>query len=146
IAIGWHLYYEGRDKIRSQDTAQPFSSDSYLRNATGPFAENFRNLVPDVDSLDRLDPELLDQWWDEELRRASAHYQFTPDQLTQAEAELAQTRDRAAAWFADDENADQIADYKEKVDLIRQGRRQPPAMDFPKQGGKPLFAAPEKSP
>ncbi|MEW4570154.1 DoxX family protein [Tautonia sp. JC769] len=130
IAIGWHLYYEGRDKIRSQDTAQPFSSDSYLRNATGPFAENFRNLVPDVDSLDRLDPELLDQWWDEELRRASAHYQFTPDQLTQAEAELAQTRDRAAAWFADDENADQIADYKEKVDLIRQGRRQPPAMDF----------------
>lgn len=130
IAIGWHVYYEGRDKIQSQDTAQPFSSESYLRNSTGPLAENFRNLVPDVDSLDQLNPELLSQWWDEELRRASAHFQFTPDQLAQAQEQLDQTRSRAEAWFADDENADQIADYKDKVTEVRQGRRQPPAMAY----------------
>ncbi|WP_152050882.1 DoxX family protein [Tautonia marina] len=130
IAIGWHIYYEGREKIESQDTAQPFSSESYLRNATGPLAENFRNLVPDVDSLDQLNPDLLNQWWDEELRRASAHFQFNADQLAQAREQLDQTKARAESWFADDETADQIADYKEKVAQVREGRRQPPEMAF----------------
>ncbi|QDV35447.1 DoxX family protein [Tautonia plasticadhaerens] len=133
LSIGWHLYYEGRSKVESRDSPEAFSSESYLRNATGPLAEKFRNMVPDVDSLGVLDPELLGQSWDEELRRAIAHFQFTEGQQEQARAQLEDAKARADAWFGDSETADKIDDYREDLAALRKGQAQPPALAYERE-------------
>ncbi|RUL86764.1 DoxX family protein [Tautonia sociabilis] len=128
-----HLYYEGRTKIESQGTSDPFSSEGYLRNATGPFAQTFRNLVPDVDSLDTLDPAFLEQTWDDELRRVAAHFQFTERQQADAQTVLDEVKAQAEAWFADPETAAEITDYKESLTALREGERTPPALAFERE-------------
>lgn len=133
LSIGWHLYYEGRTKVESQDSPEAFSSESYLRNATGPLSENFRNMVPDVDSLGVLDPGLLEQSWDEELRRATAHFQFTEEQQEQARAQLEEAKARAEAWFVDTETADKIESYREDLAALRKGEAQPPALAYERE-------------
>lgn len=133
IAIGWHVYYEGREKIHSLETSTPFSSEAYLRNSTGPLAENFRGLVPDVNSLEKLELSTLSRTWDEELRRASNHFQFTDAQQAKALELLDQAKTRAEVWFDDPDNATQIEDYREKLATLRKGQRTPPAMAFERE-------------
>src|SRR5437867_154858 len=43
LVIGWHFLVEGIDKI----TAGNWSSEAYLREATGPLAPTFRNMAGD---------------------------------------------------------------------------------------------------
>src|SRR5216683_7788243 len=62
LAIGWHFLFEGWEKIYSVDvigettTNRPFSSAGYLGEATGPFADFFRDQVRENDQevLNRL--------------------------------------------------------------------------------------------
>src|SRR3954451_21662786 len=77
IAIGWHFLYEGLEKIESTHKAgKPFTAEPYLRNATGPLAPYFRGLVPDVNSLAKLDPDRRKASWREDVDRIAAHYHF----------------------------------------------------------------------
>ena len=78
-AIGWHFFYEGVYKIsttpdqrdsyagrvltsilpapheKDKELDPPFSAEGYLRNATGPLATRFRAMLPDVNSLAKLE-------------------------------------------------------------------------------------------
>jgi uncharacterized membrane protein YphA (DoxX/SURF4 family) len=61
LAIGWHFFFEGMEKINSLSvgettTNRPFSSAGYLGEATGPFADFFRDQVRESDEevLNRL--------------------------------------------------------------------------------------------
>lgn len=130
MAIGWHLYYEGRSKLASQSTEKPFSAEAYLRNATGPFAENFRNIVPDADSLDALDPEALFARWDRELKRVETHFQFDDEQRAAAAAALDETKATATLWFEDPENQKEIADYREQLVEVRKAQADPPPLAY----------------
>src|SRR5260370_38816057 len=54
LAIGWHFFFEGWEKLDSLRTGptttnRPFTSASYLREATGPFADYFRNQAGETD-------------------------------------------------------------------------------------------------
>ena len=89
IAIGWHFLYEGLEKIESTlKGSHPFTAEPYLRNATGPFAPYFRNLVPDADSRDMLDAARLKASWVADVDAIGAHYHFSEDQKHDALAEL----------------------------------------------------------
>ena len=84
IAIGWHFLYEGLEKIEStRKGSHPFTAEPYLRNATGPFAPYFRNLVPDVNSLDMLDADKLKASWAADVETIAVHYGFNEDQRKQ---------------------------------------------------------------
>ena len=133
IAIGWHLYYEGRTKIESQITDAPFSAEAYLRNATGPFAESFRNIVPDADSLNALDLEYLESTWEREQRRVAEHFQFTDEQRERAEQALEETRAQAQDWFEDPENQQAIADYREQLAEVRRAASDPPELAYERE-------------
>jgi uncharacterized membrane protein YphA (DoxX/SURF4 family) len=61
LAIGWHFFFEGLEKIQSvylgpTETSRPWTSEPYLREASGPLGEAFRRQVPGSDeaALERL--------------------------------------------------------------------------------------------
>ncbi len=121
MAIGWHFFHEGIEKIRSGEAkpGQPFSAEEYLRASTGPLAGQFRGLIPDADSLGRLDLESLKAAWAEELSRLAAHYGLNAEQRTQAESVLAETSAKAERWFADPDTIQKLRDYRGEVAAIQ---------------------------
>src|SRR5262245_10324649 len=107
FAIGWHFLVEGLEKNESvekgrTETNRPWSSEGYLREATGPLGNFFRDQAggdPDVLLLARLTlkpleqgadpstvkpytrmPPALDAEWNEHLARFKQHFPhvFTP--------------------------------------------------------------------
>jgi uncharacterized membrane protein YphA (DoxX/SURF4 family) len=64
IAIGWQLLYEGLWKYDQLDTPTPWSAAGYLRNAQGPFREQFRNMTGDPDDLNWLNHDWVNARWD----------------------------------------------------------------------------------
>lgn len=86
ITIGWHFLYQGVWKLNEPE----FSADSFLLQAKGPFAAQFRSLVPDADGRERLqgDKERLAAW--EAYRKAFAeHHALTPDRQDETKKVLA---------------------------------------------------------
>ncbi|MBI1346725.1 hypothetical protein GC163_10605 [bacterium] len=74
LFIGWHLLYEGLWKLNTQKTSQPWSAEGYLKNATGPFRDHFRNLTGDPNDLGWLDYDQMAAKWDAWYARYVSHY------------------------------------------------------------------------
>src|SRR5579864_735506 len=151
MAIGWHFLYEGVEKLYStpegrrsllvrllpplpapppmEKAEPPFSAEAYLRNATGPLAPNFRSLVPDVDSREKLDLSRIRANWGAELERASKHYNFTQGQHDDAEKELNKRETEAEDWFRNSENRDKIEKYFRDLAHVRAVERNPKALE-----------------
>jgi uncharacterized membrane protein YphA (DoxX/SURF4 family) len=131
IAIGWHLCYEGYNKLQSHWTGvKPFSSEMYLRNSTGPFREHFREIIHDFHGLDRLDPSALAAAWQQTLDDYAAHYNFNEEQRTQAQETLDQLKDRLNEYYGEGGSlAVKIQHYRESVQEweAEEGQKLPPA-------------------
>lgn len=80
VSIGWHLMYEGLWKLSTLNTANPWSAEGYLKNATGPLRPMFRNMTGDPDDLNWLNHDLMVQKWDAWRDRFVAHYQLDEKQ------------------------------------------------------------------
>lgn len=76
MSIGWQFLYEGLWKFKQQRTSNPWSAEGYLRNARGPFRDNFRAMTGDPDNLDLLDYDNVVKNWDDWHQRLLA---FHPD-------------------------------------------------------------------
>jgi uncharacterized membrane protein YphA (DoxX/SURF4 family) len=100
LAIGWHFLFEGLEKIESVNlgpttTNRPWTSEPYLREASGPFGDYFRRTIGDPDDvalakltvaplppgqdpaktpLYRRFPPALEQEWNAYLEAFLAHY------------------------------------------------------------------------
>ncbi len=74
LFIGWHLLYEGLWKLHTQSTSQPWSAEGYLKNASGPLRQTFRDMTGDPDDLGWLDYDRMVAKWDDWVARYSAHY------------------------------------------------------------------------
>src|SRR5947209_19160610 len=98
IAIGWHFLFEGVAKLETHfhgatETKPLWTSEPYLRGATGPFAEYFRLPLDDLDAeaLDRLTlpptkpgepaklPPALEKDWQKQFDRLVAFDNIGPD-------------------------------------------------------------------
>jgi thiosulfate dehydrogenase [quinone] large subunit len=56
VVVGWHFLYEGLAKL----TAPSFSAAGYLKQSRGPFAELFRSLAAQPNTLDTVN--LVTMW------------------------------------------------------------------------------------
>ncbi len=130
IAIGWHLYYEGQTKIASKGTGDEFSSEGYLRNATGPLAETFRRIVPDPDGREALDLQLVEASWNREMKEIAAFFGFSDAQLRQADEILSDQLEDLRAYFADPEFQDKRDDYIEQLSEVATGSENPSQLAF----------------
>jgi uncharacterized membrane protein YphA (DoxX/SURF4 family) len=125
LAIGWHFFFEGVEKIRSVHvgptmTNRPWSSQPYLRESTGPLAQYFRNIAgdPDLEALEvlsvqplgpdqdpaRIPPKsrispALDKAWNEYLDRFRKEHELSEEQQKLAQSRLDQAKDRAVRWL-----------------------------------------------
>lgn len=143
VSIGWHFLYEGLYKYERIGTDQEFSSEGYLRNATGPLGETFRNLIPDVYGFDRLDPAKLAEAWNRRLEGYAAYHGFTPEQTEAAREKLAAAVDEARAWFDDSGNAQTVRRYRDEIERAIAIERDPGSLWFQRDGARELRSANE---
>jgi uncharacterized membrane protein YphA (DoxX/SURF4 family) len=116
IAIGWHLCYEGATKIRSQwEGKNPFSAEAYLRNSTGPFADYFRGLVPDIHGLEKLDVERVEQGWRQTLDRIASAHAFTDEQRAKAKEAFNEISDKLREYLLGNAVRQKAATYEKDL-------------------------------
>jgi uncharacterized membrane protein YphA (DoxX/SURF4 family) len=126
LAIGWHFFFEGLEKIRSVDfvgpteTNRPWSSRTYLRESSGPLGDFFRRQVgdPDEEALAilqvqplapgqdpaRVSPRrrispALDEAWNAYLQTFIAKYHLDERQTKDAQARMDQAKGQAVLWL-----------------------------------------------
>jgi uncharacterized membrane protein YphA (DoxX/SURF4 family) len=131
VAIGWHFLYEGAEKLESTlEGKAPFSAEVYLRNATGPFAPFFREMLPDADGREHLDAEKLKAGWRAEVTRIADRLAFTPDQHSQAQKILDENLQWAEYWFDDPENAQKREKYLHDLSQVEQTEQDRQALSY----------------
>ena len=134
-AIGWHFLTEGLEKLLPPD-GKPFTAEGYLRNAAGPLAPDFRNLVPDVNGLERLRrdesgrPAVLKNRWRAQYDLLVSHYRLSESQKAKAEAMLNQAADEADAWFLKTENAEKVLKYADGLAKVEAVENNPQAIEY----------------
>ena len=133
VAIGWHFLYEGLDKFKEAEGGKTFSAEGYLRASAGPFASHFRNLVPDVDSLGKLEPGSLKIGWRERADHVAAHFGFDDAQRAQLDAALKDTEAKADDWFQTTENAEKIAKYRADLAKVQAVETNPGSMSYERE-------------
>jgi uncharacterized membrane protein YphA (DoxX/SURF4 family) len=112
LAIGWHFFFEGLEKVESvwrgpTETSRPFTSEGYLREASGPLGEVMRQQIGDLDAaaLERMKVErehispALAKDWDDYLQRFTRFYGLDKRQEELAKTKLQQSKDQAERWL-----------------------------------------------
>jgi uncharacterized membrane protein YphA (DoxX/SURF4 family) len=134
IAIGWHFLTEGSEKYESIGRGkEAFSAEIYLRNANGPLAPYFRELLPDVDGREALDLANLKESWRRDVDRIAAHFGYTEEQRSQASKVLDEAERWANHWFADPENQEKRKKYLHELDQLEATEKNPQAMSFERE-------------
>lgn len=96
VTIGWHFLVEGLDKLHTPN----WSSEGYLREASGPLAPTFRKIAGDrlLDQLatdgKSISPALEDEW-KRYVDAFAAYYQFDDNARTKAAAALEKAKSAA---------------------------------------------------
>jgi uncharacterized membrane protein YphA (DoxX/SURF4 family) len=132
MAIGWHFLYEGREKYDStkKTGAKPFSAESYLRNATGPLARYYRGIVPDVNSLAKLDAARLKAAWAEDVKRIEERYGYDEKQKADAETALHKAEADADAYFLDKDFLENRRKYIHELVEVQSTERNRNALSY----------------
>jgi uncharacterized membrane protein YphA (DoxX/SURF4 family) len=101
LAIGWHFFVEGMDKLNTPS----WSSEPYLREATGPLAPYFRDMAGDrlVDKLTLgaggAFPAELDVEWQAYLDDFGRFYDLDAEQAKKAKAVLDEAKEKTKTWL-----------------------------------------------
>jgi uncharacterized membrane protein YphA (DoxX/SURF4 family) len=111
IAIGWHFLYEGMDKLHTFQTSKPFSAEAYLRFSNGPLSNQFRAIIPDVDSTAFLDLDQRPAAWKTSLTEYGEHYALTPDQKAAGEKAYEAALAKLDGWRKDRANREDLDKY-----------------------------------
>jgi uncharacterized membrane protein YphA (DoxX/SURF4 family) len=131
VAIGWHFLNEGVEKYESgQHGKEAFSAEIYLRNANGPLAPYFREMIPDVDSRDLLDLSKLKAVWRADADRIADGFGFSEDQKSQASKKVDESERWADAWFSSPENVEKREKYFHDLDEVEKTERNPDALSY----------------
>ena len=102
ITIGWHCLVEGLDKLHNPG----WSSEPYLREATGPLAWKFREIAGDkvLDQVTVADekklPPALDADWQRWFDAFASHYKLDDVQKTKAADALDKAKQATVDWLA----------------------------------------------
>lgn len=121
LAIGWHFLYEGMWKYNNPS----FSAEGFLKQARGPWADKFHNLVPDYDGRERLDAQKVLERWEDDRRLVAEHFNFSEEQKTAAGQAYDRYQKQLEAFLKEIEG--ESKEYLEKLDALAKTRANDPA-------------------
>jgi uncharacterized membrane protein YphA (DoxX/SURF4 family) len=134
IAIGWHFLYEGWEKVEStQKAGKGFTAEPYLRFSTGPLAPTFRGLIPDVNSIHKLNPIDRKASWKADVDRIAEHYHFDQAQRDKAQIVLKDSEDYADIWFEDRETKENRQKYFAELGKVQKIEQNPNALSYERE-------------
>ena len=110
LAIGWHFFREGADKLVSGD----FTSVGFMKVSKGPLTPLFHWFIWDEDGRARLDRDGTLQAWSQYCEQVGAHYSFDAKQAAKAK-EVLKLREQQFTSLLDDNAAD-IDEYFKGLD------------------------------
>jgi len=125
LSIGWQFLYEGMWKRDTLASADPWTSEGYLKNAQGPLRNYFRNMTGDPDDLKWLDYSEMSRRWYTWREHFISHYHLNETQ----QKILNQLLDGSAS---EDTPADQLP----PTPVLRQPLTQLPPEVTPKKLGE----------
>jgi uncharacterized membrane protein YphA (DoxX/SURF4 family) len=136
ITIGWHCLVEGLDKLHNPG----WSSEPYLREATGPLSWKFREIAGDkvLDQVTVSDekklPPALDVEWQRWFDAFASHYKLDDVQKTKATDALDKAKSATVDWIAKphpsttqstvEPSFTKDMDVKERVERYRKHRKE----------------------
>ncbi|MCI0681053.1 MAG: DoxX family protein [Gemmataceae bacterium] len=130
LVIGWHFLVEGLDKLHSPN----WSSEGYLREASGPLAPQFRALAGDrlADKLtvpaDGSFPAELALEWSTYLAAFNDYYGLDEEARAKARALFDQAKSRTLTWLTNKQpvvvSAAQPPDYRDELTMAERLERQ----------------------
>jgi len=104
-SIGWQFLYEGLWKYNTLRTAQPWTSEGYLKNAQGPLRDHFRGMTGDPDDLKWLDYDAMVQRWENWRTRFVGHFGLDEKQVASIDRMLNGPKQHSVAIGAIPESA-----------------------------------------
>jgi uncharacterized membrane protein YphA (DoxX/SURF4 family) len=102
LAIGWHCFIEGMEKV----TTPNWSSESYLRESTGPLSGVYRDIAGDrltarlTVETDGVFPAELDREWTSHVNAFADYYELDAKQREQAQTVLVNRKKDTLTTFA----------------------------------------------
>lgn len=119
VTIGWHFLYAGLDKLTNPD----FTSAGFLGQSKGPFAQQFYDLVPDIDGLERLDAKAHAKAIDTYASRFKSHYHPSQEQQTALDALVKKHKDAVVEFLKD--NEEDLTNYKLDLEKLKKAQTAP---------------------
>jgi len=116
ISLGWHFLYQGIWKVQEGD----FSSAGFLKQAKGPLAGSYHDLIPDYEGRERLDEKRVVANWEAYLNEAVGEFRFDDQQQAEAKRLLDMRKEQLRHFFA--VNTKDIADYFHQLDRLAADR------------------------
>jgi uncharacterized membrane protein YphA (DoxX/SURF4 family) len=90
-------------------------------------------MIPDVNGLERLNPDRLKARWRDEVTRIGDHYGFTNEQRSKAQVELADSEQYAGVWFSDREMSEKRNQYLHDLAGVQKVERDRGAMSYERE-------------
>jgi uncharacterized membrane protein YphA (DoxX/SURF4 family) len=118
VCVGWHFYKEGQAKV----AAGGFSSYGFLSTANGPFAEQFRSMIPDYYGMTRTDAKVMSKSLADFAARAAAHFEFSEKQRGEVGQALGTHQKQLENVFTQWEN--EVFQYRRGYERIRRMDRE----------------------
>jgi len=121
IAIGWHLLYEGLYKLDTLSSGDPWTSQAYLENSTGPLSVMFRGLAGVTSAPSRPDNDTIVGRCKSRMERFDRFYRFDPDQKEIAAGELRFVKDQLEDQGQRDSQLDWVLQYLQPDSVLTEG-------------------------
>jgi uncharacterized membrane protein YphA (DoxX/SURF4 family) len=117
LAVGWHFYREGADKIIAGD----FTSVGFFRTAKGPLVPLYQWFLWDGEGQARLNQEATLDAWTQYRQQLVEHYGFDEKQQKQADQVYRFRAGQLSAFFEEkQEDLNKYVKGLERRDLNRQ--------------------------
>ncbi|MBX3421721.1 MAG: hypothetical protein KF752_09220 [Pirellulaceae bacterium] len=113
LAIGWHFFMEGADKVKSGK----FSSEGFLKSADGRLAGYFHGLIWDRDGSARLDYELVSKLFKGAAAEVQQRFSLSGEQVKAVERQEKLSQDKLKLVF--EEYAAEISKHQKNRERLK---------------------------
>lgn len=120
LGLGWHFFKEGSKKFQGDK----FTSVYFWSAAKGPWAETFKNMIPDRYGRERLgDPERMLKIWTGHKDKIASHYGFDSKQMDEAAKVVDRYRERLNVYL--ETNQEALSEYFLELERLEKAKKEP---------------------